>query len=62
MAIKDTDRKARANYKAKTQTIRFELYGTDNDIREHIENLKRKGESIQAYIKSLIRDDINNSH
>jgi hypothetical protein len=31
MAIKDTDRKARANYKKKTPVIRIELYGTDED-------------------------------
>ena len=60
MAIKDTDRKARANYKKKVTTIRVELYGTDEDIKEHIERRKDSGESIQAYIKDLIRADINN--
>lgn len=60
MAIKDTDRKARANYKKKIQTVRVELYGTDDDIREHIEKLKGEGESVQAYLKSLIRADMKN--
>lgn len=58
MAIKDTDRKARANYKKKTPVIRVELYGTDDDIREHLERVKESGESVQGYIKSLIRADI----
>lgn len=58
MAIKDTDRKARANYKKKITTVRIELYGTDEDIREHIEKLKEAGESVQGYIKALIRADL----
>lgn len=58
MAIKDTDRKARANYKKKVVTVRVELYGTDEDIREHVEKLKEAGESVQGYIKDLIRADM----
>lgn len=58
MAIKDTDRKARANYKKKVQTLRVELYGTDEDIKEHIERVKETGTSVQGYIKELIRKDI----
>ncbi len=58
MAIKDTDRRARANYKKKVVTIRVELYGTDEDIREHVEKIKDAGESVQGYIKDLIRADM----
>ena len=58
MAIKDTDRKARANYKKKVVTVRVELYGTDEDIREHVEKLKEAGVSVQGYIKDLIRADL----
>lgn len=58
MAIKDIDRKARANYKKKVVTVRVELYGTDEDIREHVEKLKEAGESVQGYIKDLIRADM----
>lgn len=58
MAIKDTDRKARENYKKKTPVIRIELYGTDDDIRERLEGIKEAGGSVQGYIKSLIRADI----
>lgn len=58
MAIKDTDRKARANYKKKTQVVRVELYGTDEDIKEHLERIKELGVSVQGYLKELIRADI----
>lgn len=59
MAIKDTDRKARANYKKKITTVRVELYGTDDDIREHVEKLREAGGSVQGYIKDLIRADMH---
>lgn len=58
MAIKDTDRKARANYKKKTPVIRIELYGTDEDIQAHLEAVKENGESVQGYVKALIRADM----
>ena len=58
MAIKDTDRKARANYKKKIQVVHVELYGTDEDIKEHLENIKAQGGSVQGYIKNLIRNDL----
>lgn len=58
MSIKDADRKARANYKKKTPVIRIELYGTDEDIHEYLDAIKERGESVQGYIKSLIRSDL----
>ena len=58
MAIKDTDRKARANYKKKVETLRVELYPTDEDIKSRIAEVMGDGEAKAAYIKRLIRDDI----
>ena len=58
MAIKDTDRKARANYKKKVETIRFELYPTDTDIKDQIKAKTDSGETKAGYIKRLIREDI----
>lgn len=55
MSIKQTDRKARANYRKKVTELRIELYPTDEDIKKHIENLK---EPKATYIKRLIREDI----
>lgn len=58
MAIKDTDRKARANYKKKIKRVFLELYGTDEDIKEHLDKVKDEGEPVSTYIKRLIREDI----
>lgn len=58
MAIKDTDRKARENYKKKVKTVRVELYGTDEDIKEQLERVLEGGGTVQGYIKKLIRADI----
>ncbi|MBO7169617.1 MAG: hypothetical protein J6W28_00390 [Clostridia bacterium] len=58
MAIKDTDRKARANYKKKVEELRVELYPTDEDIKNRIAERVEAGEKKAAYIKRLIREDI----
>jgi predicted transcriptional regulator len=55
MSIKDTDRKARANYRKKITELRIELYPTDEDIKQHLEKLQ---EPKATYIKRLIREDI----
>ena len=52
------NRKARANYKKKVKTVRVELYGTDEDIKEHLERVNESGIPIQGYIKELIRANI----
>lgn len=59
MAIKDTDRTARANYKKKIKRVFLELYGTDEDIKAQLEAVKDGGEPVNTYIKRLIREDIN---
>ena len=58
MAIKDTDRKARANYKKKVEELRVELYPTDEDIKERLAERVETGERKAAYVKRLIREDI----
>lgn len=58
MAINDSDRKARANYKKKIQRVFLELYGTDADIKARLEERKEAGEPMTTYIKRLIREDI----
>ena len=59
MAIKDKDRKARANYKKKVETLRVDLYPTtDADVKERIAERLEAGEAKSAYIKRLIREDI----
>ena len=58
MSIKDTDRKARANYRKKVKKLYIELYPTDEDIKARLEEKKALGESTAAYIKRLIREDM----
>lgn len=58
MAIKDTDRKARANYKKKVKVVRVELYGTDEDIKAALGAVEENDGTVQGYIKRLIREDI----
>ena len=58
MAIKDTNRTARANYKKKVEELRVELYPTDEDIKDHIAERVAAGEKKASYVKRLIREDI----
>lgn len=58
MAIKNTDRVARANYRKKVEELRVELYPTDDDIKARIAEIVESGEAKAAYIKRLIREDI----
>lgn len=58
MAIKNTDRKARANYRKKVEELRVELYPTDEDIKNRLSERIAAGEKKAAYIKRLIREDI----
>lgn len=59
MPIKNTDRKARENYKKKVDVLRVELYPTDEDIKTHLAERVEAGEPKSTYIKRLIREDIN---
>lgn len=58
MSIKDKDRKARKAYKKKIETVRVELYPTDEDIKARIAERLEAGEKKATYIKRLIRFDI----
>lgn len=60
MAIPEKDKKARAYYKRNIKRVFLELYGTDEDIKERLEERKEAGEPMQKYIKRLIREDMQN--
>ena len=60
MPIKDTDRKARANYRKKVEKVQFELFPADKDIKQRLEEVKQT-EGKAAYIRRLIREDIERS-
>lgn len=51
-------KKYNAKYKERIKTIRFELFPTDTDIREHLEAKKAAGEAVATYLKKLIREDM----
>lgn len=40
------------------QTVRAQLCGTDADIKRRLAAAKEQGESVQGYIQTLIRADI----
>ena len=53
-------KRAKAKYNSEKVTkITVELYGTDADVKNRIEEVATAGESKAAYIKRLIRQDIN---
>ena len=58
MPIKDTDRVARANYKKKLKRIQFDVYPTEEDIKQKLEERSAAGEPLATYIKRLVREDI----
>lgn len=57
MAIKDCDRKARANYRKKVERLVVEIYPTEEDIKAKLASVPAKA----TYIKNLIREDIKRS-
>ncbi len=57
--MSEAQKKAKAKYKAKVEELRVELYPTDADIKERIEERLTAGEKKATYIKRLIREDIN---
>ena len=58
MAIKESNRRARENYRKKVDRVYIELYPTDGDIKAQIEKRKEAGEPMTTYIKRIIREDI----
>lgn len=58
MSIKPGDRKARENYRKKLKRIQFDVYPTEQDIRDRLDERTEQGEPIATYIKRLIREDI----
>lgn len=51
--------KAMQKYRqTKVKRVSLELYGTDEDIKAHLDAMKERGESVQKYLKDLIRADM----
>ena len=58
MAINDSNRKARENYRKKVERKYIELYPTDEDIKNRLKERAEAGEPMTTYIKRLIREDM----
>lgn len=50
---------AKARYKAKIRTIRVDLYLKDQDIKDELDRKVASGTPVAAYIKQLIRDNMD---
>ena len=54
-------RRAAAKYRQKTYELRVALFPPDTDIFSRLEEIDKNGEARAAYIKRLIREDIERS-
>lgn len=59
--MKEWERRAKNKYKQKIEELRVELYPTEADIKDRIAERLEAGEPKAAYIKRLIREDIQKS-
>ena len=51
-------KRADQKYKTKVETLRVDLFPTDEDIKKRLSERLRAGEKKATYIKRLIREDI----
>ena len=58
MAINESNRKARENYRKKVERKYIELYPTDEDIKKRLAERVAAGEPATTYIKRIIREDM----
>lgn len=56
--MNESKRRAKNKYREKVEVLRVELYPTDADIKNRINERITEGEPKATYIKRLIREDI----
>lgn len=54
----EAEREAKNRYKKKIKRVFVELYQTDEDIKQQLEERNAAGEPTSTYIKRLVREDI----
>lgn len=54
----EAERNAKNRYKKKIKRVFVELYQTDEDIKQQLEERNAAGEPTTSYIKRLVREDI----
>ena len=57
----EAQKRAAAKYRQKTYELRVALFPPDTDIFSRLEEIDKNGEARAAYIKRLIREDIERS-
>lgn len=56
----EAERRAKKTYKKKVKRLFVELYQTDEDIKQQLEERNAAGEPTTTYIKRIIREDRKN--
>lgn len=54
----EAEREAKNRYKKKIKRLFIELYQTDEDIKQQLEERNAAGEPTSTYIKRIVREDI----
>ena len=54
----EAERQTKNRYKKKIRRVFVELYQTDEDIKQQLEERNAAGEPTNTYIKRIIREDI----
>lgn len=53
--MRESENRAKRNYRKKTKSITIEFYPAEMDLFEHLQKQEQK----RTYIKKLIREDMN---
>lgn len=56
----EAERQTKNRYKKKIKRLFIELYQTDEDIKQQLEERNAEGEPTSTYIKRIVREDIKN--
>ena len=56
----EAERQTKNRYKKKIKRLFIELYQTDEDIKQQLEERNAAGEPTSTYIKRIVREDIKN--
>ena len=54
----EAERQTKNRYKKKIKRLFIELYQTDEDIKQQLEERNAAGEPTSTYIKRIVREDI----
>lgn len=58
MPLTEAQKRAKKKYRQKSYELQVAIYPTDKDVLERLKEIDGTGEARAAYIKRLIREDI----